>query len=343
VEDVVPVEEIRGHRLAVILRVLVQVGREVERQGRSSIGVEAEIGRVVAILVLIRMNIVPARDGEVGARETVRVVPPERRCVRIGRVLDERPRSVIRALLWKSEDAITGAVQNRRGRGKRQEAAEGFRLRGRFEWSAAILERNVPVIAHDVVFLVEHLACLCVDGHPPQVLATLFFQVDLPGQPQRAGVYGLIDELCDDRTRRDPAVGEDGFLLRPELDFRRFQRFRRLETDVRRRCVRRSHRTEHRRGAIDALLDLRQETGAEAENRTIGRDIEVAVGPEDLDAADALPEVDVADPGVIAPGLAGHDEVRDVGGGEVHVLRVRACVFLRDIDRPAGGRTRQRF
>ena len=58
-EGAVHVEEVGDDRLAVVLRVLRQVDREVEIQRRPAVGAAAEVRRVARVLVEVGVDAVP--------------------------------------------------------------------------------------------------------------------------------------------------------------------------------------------------------------------------------------------------------------------------------------------
>ena len=164
VEPVVAVEEVRHDGFPVVLGVLVEVGREVEREARASVRAAAEVGGFAVVLIEVRMRVVPLRRGELRARGAVRVVPAKRRGDRIGRVRDDLPRRVVRALGREREHVVARAVVHLGGRrcaGRGARAGDGAVARAleRRELAERVLGR--PVVR------VEQPAILGVDGGVP--------------------------------------------------------------------------------------------------------------------------------------------------------------------------------
>ena len=204
VEDVVRVEEVRDDGIAVVLRVLVQIGREVERQARAAVCV-AEVRRVVVVLVEVGVDVGAAGDGELGAWRPIGVVPPEGRRRRVGRIRHEPARRVVGALLRDVEDAVARAVQDRirRGGPRGDRGRRVARARQRTEIAEAVLAR--PVVD------CEQLAARGVDRRVPEMLGRRVVDRELPGEAQ-AALGRLPAEASRDRLVRDAPAREDGLL-----------------------------------------------------------------------------------------------------------------------------------
>src|SRR6185503_9828195 len=78
VDDVVPVKEVRDRGVTRIKRTPSQIKWEVEVEARGSIGIGPHVGGVVVVTVRVGMDVVALRSSEVGAGDTVDVVPAER-------------------------------------------------------------------------------------------------------------------------------------------------------------------------------------------------------------------------------------------------------------------------
>jgi hypothetical protein len=171
------VKEVRDGERPVVRRLPVRVEPEVEVEPGAAVGLAERVRQAVADRVAVRVRVVAARDGELGAGEAVRVVPTERRGRRPRRVRDERPRPVARALDGNREDAVRRAV-------------------GR--------------LARDEVVLREQLAGLGIDADAPPVLLGRLVELDVPREPHRARLERLIDEprrRNPERPRREVECG----------------------------------------------------------------------------------------------------------------------------------------
>ena len=165
VERVVREEQVRDDGVAVVLRMLVQVGGEVEVETGPAVRVEAHVGGLVVVLVEVRVRVVPLRVQELGPGDAVRVVPAERRRDRVGRVVHEVARPVVRALQRELERPVARAVDHR----ARREHVRGQRgLRRRAAGTLEGRQRAEAVVRRPVV-LGEQLAGLGVDGRVPEV------------------------------------------------------------------------------------------------------------------------------------------------------------------------------
>src|SRR5690606_13414400 len=91
VGDVAPAEVVRQGGVDIVLRVLVEVYREVEVQPGSAVRLAAGVGVIAGIPVRVGVHVVAARDREVRTRTAGDIVPPERGSGAVGGVRLEDP------------------------------------------------------------------------------------------------------------------------------------------------------------------------------------------------------------------------------------------------------------
>ena len=63
--------------------------------------------------------------------------------------------------------------------------------------------KDLVVVVHDVVGLVEHYARERIDAHAPPVLGIHFIDFQIPGETDQILRHGLINELARNRISRD--------------------------------------------------------------------------------------------------------------------------------------------
>ena len=284
-ERVVPVEEVRGRRVTVRLRVLGQVGREEEVETGASARRRSEVLGLVVVLILVRMSVVAPCDHPLGPCDAVVVVPTERRRERVRRVGHDRERSVVRALRRDLEHAVARPVVDGVGRAGRREhrrrgGAAGARQR--------CLQVPYVVLAGPVVDS-EESARRRVDGRVPEGRAGRVVDRELPREA-KAVLRGGPAQPGWDRDIRDPTARDDGLVV-ASLEHAEVGGLRQVE------CP---------RGRVDGLDGVerrgRGTGGAQVAHESAGGEDDAAVlhadgrvAPEDLEVLEALVEVDVGD------------------------------------------------
>ena len=319
-DHVVGVEEVRHRRLAVGLRMLRQVGGEVEVEPRPPVGVAAEVGCLVVVLVEVRVHVVAARDRELRPVRAVGVVPSERRRRVVSRRREQRPRCVVRALGREAERPVARAV------GDRERRLEGRRDLG----PPDALGELVEVVVVGPVGLRQQLPGRGVDGRAPEMLVHRVVDRHVPRELDPAAAR-LVAEPHRDRSYRDPAVRHDG-LARGLAQHAQVTRL--AETELLRRCVHGRNRVQP--GALGAARDAAHKAAAREDHAAVRGDVHRRVGAEHLEPAVALVDADVRDAVVRAAVTAHHRQLGHVGARRAEFARVVADVFERDVARIRG-------
>jgi hypothetical protein len=179
---------------------------------------------------------------------------------------------------------------------------------------------------------VQELAGLGIHGGVPEVDGLRVVDRDLPGEPQ-AVLGRLPAELGRDRLVGDAAPRDDGLVAAAAQD---------AEPG-------RLGEVELVRGSLDRLgggqLGVAGGVGQAGDERPgceehapVARDADRRVATEDLEAPEALVQVDVRRAARPAGHDAGHEEITDVGGSDAELVRVLAHVLESD-----GHRIRRRL
>ena len=325
-DHVAAVEEVGGHSLAIRLRVLREIDREVEVQARATAWAAAEVLLLVVVLVEVRVVVVPARDRELGARNAVGVMPAERRREPIGRVLDELARCVVRALVREPENAVARPVDHRVGRDR----IDGRRLCR--EVRACERLRKIPeVVLVRPVLGCEQLAGLGVHGGVPEVDVGRVVDRDLPREPKP--VRGRLPaQASRDGPFGDAPVGDHRLLGRAVALAENAQVRRVVEVETLGRRLDSLRRPEIlvARGARGEAVD--EAPGGE-DDLAVAADVDRDVASEDLEAPEALVQVHVCHAARRAPVAARDGEVGDVGARYAEIGRICRDVVERDRQR----------
>jgi hypothetical protein len=148
------------------------------------------------------------------------------------------------------------------------------------------------------------------------VLRVLLVDGEVPREAERVVVLGDdVDELGRDRLERDAGVAEEEAVAGVRgLEHARHALHRQAEVP----CggLGGGGGRERRGGGGGARGGLRHERAVHADDAAGRRDVGAGAGVVDLDAVDALAEVEVGDAVVAADVLVGHGHVGEVGGGE---------------------------
>ena len=329
-DHVVDVEEVRHRRRAVVLRVLVEIHREVEAQLGPAARARVEVRRIVGVLVEVGVDVVALRGDELGTDRLVDVMPAERRGDRVRRVGHQRAAGVVGALVRPREYPVARAVEHRRRRSGQERGLEGRRQLLPLARALQVRLEVGDAVVRGPVVLGEQRAGLGVDGGVPEVRVLGVVDHGAPGKPQAAGGR-LPAERGLDRLARDPAARQDRRLRLGAGAAHHAQLRRPLELEPERGLV-------HRRGGVDALRvrgDGREahRCAAREQDRSVVGHVDGDLAPEDLEVPEALVDVHVRD--AEAGGLVDARElqVREVGALDPELLRVLAEVGARDLAR----------
>ena len=274
------------------------------------------------------------RDRELRADGPVRVVPAERRRIRVGRVRYERPRPVVRALARELEDPVARTVVDGIGRDDRRQ------------------RRAQEAPCHDRPRAGQPGRELAEGSFDVQSSASSSLAVSASTNAFQSSSPDAESMTIDQAARRPLPVG-----CQPSLSVIGFSEIPPAETTVARdgplawlitcrsvgvpSCSAAAAAStasvgSTRDGAGGRVRQPADEAPAGEDDAPVGRDADGHMPAEDLAILEALVQIDVGDAAGGAPVPAGDGEVGDVGACDAERSGLLVEIALRDLARIRG-------